>query len=481
MGLPLALPSDIDRSGARPVFGLPGSPGGGQVTAAGPVPESHRLPRFSRRARPSRDRPSGHLVPVARHDSVSRSCRPTRPVSRRPSSASAPTAGRACPSRRATLVARAPRSCSAASATSALLPRRRGPGPRAVAVARCATGCPTCWSGTPAATSSCSPSATRWSPASAHPGRAARRRRGRGSSRRSRRWRWPGPGWAGRPSRSTVVTPGRPRPARWCCAQLAPGPPGAGAVLGRRRRPAAVAGLLRRCGLRRSRDDRARRPRQRPRSRGVDGTADDLVRPTRRDSTWSPSSWPARSSAPGPPGLPDDAFEHDGQLTKRDLRACALARLAPRPASCSGTSAPAPARSASSGCARTRRCRAIAIEADPERAARIGRNAAAPRRTRASRWSPAAHPTRSTELPAPDAIFVGGGATAPGVLDDLPGRAAARRPAGRARRDAGDRDAAGAAVRRARRRADPDLGRARRAARLVHRLDAGPRRHPVGA
>ena len=32
-----------------------------------------------------------------------------------------------------------------------------------------------------------------------------------------------------------------------------------------------------------------------------------------------------------PGGLPDDAFEHDGQLTKRDLRASALARLAPLP------------------------------------------------------------------------------------------------------------------------------------------------------
>lgn len=30
-------------------------------------------------------------------------------------------------------------------------------------------------------------------------------------------------------------------------------------------------------------------------------------------------------------GLPDDAFEHDGQLTKRDLRAAALARLLPAP------------------------------------------------------------------------------------------------------------------------------------------------------
>ncbi|HUB40384.1 MAG TPA: precorrin-6y C5,15-methyltransferase (decarboxylating) subunit CbiE, partial [Streptosporangiaceae bacterium] len=34
---------------------------------------------------------------------------------------------------------------------------------------------------------------------------------------------------------------------------------------------------------------------------------------------------------PRTPGLPDDAFEHDGQLTKRELRALALAALAPVP------------------------------------------------------------------------------------------------------------------------------------------------------
>jgi precorrin-6Y C5,15-methyltransferase (decarboxylating) len=31
------------------------------------------------------------------------------------------------------------------------------------------------------------------------------------------------------------------------------------------------------------------------------------------------------------PGLPDDAFEHDGKMTKRDIRASALTKLAPRP------------------------------------------------------------------------------------------------------------------------------------------------------
>lgn len=50
------------------------------------------------------------------------------------------------------------------------------------------------------------------------------------------------------------------------------------------------------------------------------------------------------------PGLPDEAYEHDGQLTKRHVRAATLGVLAPAPANSSGTSAAAPDRSPSNGC-----------------------------------------------------------------------------------------------------------------------------------
>ena len=76
-------------------------------------------------------------------------------------------------------------------------------------------------------------------------------------------------------------------------------------------------------------------------------------------------------------GLADELFEHDGQITKREIRAVTLSALAPRRASCCGTSAPAPARWPSSGCLPHPSLRAIAIEARAERAARISRNAAA--------------------------------------------------------------------------------------------------------
>jgi precorrin-6Y C5,15-methyltransferase (decarboxylating) len=116
------------------------------------------------------------------------------------------------------------------------------------------------------------------------------------------------------------------------------------------------------------------------------------------------------------PGLPDDAFEHDGQITKRDLRAIALSRLAPTPGELLWDVG-AGAGSVSVEWMRTDpRCRAVAVEADAERAERIGRNA---HRLGVPgldvRHGPA--PGALTDLPAPDAVFVGGAATEPGVLD----------------------------------------------------------------
>lgn len=115
------------------------------------------------------------------------------------------------------------------------------------------------------------------------------------------------------------------------------------------------------------------------------------------------------------PGLPDDAFEHDGQLTKRDLRAAALARLAPLPGEHLWDVG---AGAGSIGIEWMRAhptCHATAVEGDDERAARIGRNAA---RLGVPDLAVVAGraPDALDGLPRPDAIFVGGGATAPGVL-----------------------------------------------------------------
>jgi precorrin-6Y C5,15-methyltransferase (decarboxylating) len=116
-------------------------------------------------------------------------------------------------------------------------------------------------------------------------------------------------------------------------------------------------------------------------------------------------------------GLPDDAFEHDGQLTKRDARASALARLAPVPGQILWDVG-AGAGSVAIEWARTDpRCRAIAIEKDPTRAARIARNASRLGVPGVSVFTRAA-PEGLAGLPLPHAIFVGGGASVTGVLEN---------------------------------------------------------------
>jgi precorrin-6Y C5,15-methyltransferase (decarboxylating) len=114
-------------------------------------------------------------------------------------------------------------------------------------------------------------------------------------------------------------------------------------------------------------------------------------------------------------GLPDDAFENDGQLTKRDIRAVTLAHLGPLPgellwdvgAGCGSISIewmrahPA--------------CRALAIEANEKRQSLILHNSRAlgvPDLQLVRGEAPAA----MAGLAMPDAIFIGGGVTDEGVM-----------------------------------------------------------------
>lgn len=116
-------------------------------------------------------------------------------------------------------------------------------------------------------------------------------------------------------------------------------------------------------------------------------------------------------------GLPDDAFEHDGQLTKRDLRASAMARLAPTPGALLWDVG---AGAGSVGIEWMRAdptCRAIAVEDNPERVARIARNAQA-LGVPALRVVEGRAPQALEGLSSPDAIFIGGGATADGMIEN---------------------------------------------------------------
>lgn len=145
--------------------------------------------------------------------------------------------------------------------------------------------------------------------------------------------------------------------------------------------------------------------------------------------TWAHKSGAALNTLaveliPGPkarhlsrsPGLMDDAFINDGKLTKREVRAITLSALAPTPnqtlwdvGAGSGAVSIEWMRFHSS-------CKAISIEPRPDRRLMIAENAA---RLGVPFLQVIAGqaPDILHGLLRPDAIFIGGGVTAPGVVD----------------------------------------------------------------
>ncbi len=127
-------------------------------------------------------------------------------------------------------------------------------------------------------------------------------------------------------------------------------------------------------------------------------------------------------------GLADELFEHDGQITKREVRAVTLSSLAPRRGELLWDVG------AGSGSvaiewllADPPSMRAVAIEQRDDRAARVRRNAAAFGVPHLDIVEGAA-PAVLAKLVPPDAVFVGGGASDAGVLDAA---TRALRPGGR--------------------------------------------------
>jgi precorrin-6B C5,15-methyltransferase / cobalt-precorrin-6B C5,C15-methyltransferase len=125
-------------------------------------------------------------------------------------------------------------------------------------------------------------------------------------------------------------------------------------------------------------------------------------------------------------GLPDDAYRHDGQLTKRVVRAATLAALAPL-AGETLWDVGAGSGSIAIEWLRGGGGRAYAIERNPARLALISENAAmlgVPGLEIAAGEAPAA----LADLPTPDAVFLGGGTGTPGVFETAWSRL---RPGGR--------------------------------------------------
>jgi precorrin-6Y C5,15-methyltransferase (decarboxylating) len=126
-------------------------------------------------------------------------------------------------------------------------------------------------------------------------------------------------------------------------------------------------------------------------------------------------------------GMADELYEHDGQITKREIRALTLSALAPRRGELLWDVGAGSGSVAIEWLLADASLSAIAVEQRSDRVARVARNAAAfgvPHLTLIEGSAPAA----LEGLASPDAVFIGGGATTPGVIDAV---RAALRPAGR--------------------------------------------------
>lgn len=118
---------------------------------------------------------------------------------------------------------------------------------------------------------------------------------------------------------------------------------------------------------------------------------------------------PGARIIPLTPGLPDDWFENDGQLTKREIRAMTLSALAPRKGETLWDIGAGAGSISIEWMLSHPANRAIAIERDAARAARIARNALALGVPDVEIVVGAAPPALN-DLHRPDAIFIGGGA-----------------------------------------------------------------------
>jgi len=112
--------------------------------------------------------------------------------------------------------------------------------------------------------------------------------------------------------------------------------------------------------------------------------------------------------------LPDEAFAHDGQITKQAMRAVTLAALAPRPGEYLWDVGAGSGSIAIEWCRSGTGCRAVAFERDEARRARINANAVAFGVPVDVSFDA---PGSFDFSPPPSAIFVGGGVSQPGLMD----------------------------------------------------------------
>ena len=116
------------------------------------------------------------------------------------------------------------------------------------------------------------------------------------------------------------------------------------------------------------------------------------------------------------PGLPEEVFQSDGQLTKREVRAITLARLAPTPGQTLWDVGAGTGSIAVEWMRLHPACRAIAFEIRADRAANIRANAkhlGVP----GLRVVEGSAPASFAGIEPPDTVFLGGGISIPGLLE----------------------------------------------------------------
>jgi precorrin-6Y C5,15-methyltransferase (decarboxylating) len=182
--------------------------------------------------------------------------------------------------------------------------------------------------------------------------------------------------------------------------------------------PAKLAGLITVRGMGRSRltiCEAMGGPRERIRTTEAQGFALDRIAALNTIALEVVADHGARF-LPRATGLPDDWFEHDGQITKREIRAMTLSSLAPRRGELLWDVGSGSGSVAIEWMLADPANKAVAIEVRHDRAERIARNAlnfGVPGLSVVTGEAPHAF----ADLARPDAIFIGGGASALGMID----------------------------------------------------------------
>ena len=116
-------------------------------------------------------------------------------------------------------------------------------------------------------------------------------------------------------------------------------------------------------------------------------------------------------------GLPDALFDHDGQITKREVRALTLSALAPRRGEHLWDIGAGSGSVSIEWMLADTSLTASALERRPDRVARIHGNAASFGVSNLEVIEGTAPEALNRLLRAPDAVFVGGGTTTPGLIE----------------------------------------------------------------